>query len=117
MEPGATFVVLASHLPLLKMSSTVRFFRAVSAIRKQLAETDGLVGYTLRAKPLARNYWTLSVWKDSDALRRFTETSPHVEVMSSLRPLMGATRFAEWEITGADGRPTWTQALEHLASS
>ena len=24
---------------------------------------DGLVGYTLRAKPLARDYWTLSVWK------------------------------------------------------
>jgi hypothetical protein len=41
----------------------VRFFRGVSAVRKQLANADGLVGYTLRAKPLARDYWTLSVWK------------------------------------------------------
>jgi hypothetical protein len=35
---------MTSHLPLKRISSTVRFFRGVSAVRRQLAAADGLVG-------------------------------------------------------------------------
>jgi hypothetical protein len=117
MEPGRSYLVMASHLPLTKMNSTVRFFRAVSAIRKQLADAEGLVGYTLRAKPLARDYWTLSVWADDSALQMFMRASPHVQLMSSLKPLMGPTKFVNWEITASDGRPSWAGALERLGAS
>lgn len=116
MEPGREYLVMASHLPLKRLISTVTFFRAVSAIRKQLASVDGLVGYTLRAKPLSRNYWTLSVWQDEAALRGFMRTPPHAGVMTSLRPLMGPTKFMTWTIGAADGRPTLTGALQRLAS-
>jgi hypothetical protein len=95
----------------------VRFFRGVWAVRKQLATADGLVGYTLRAKPLARDYWTLSVWKDEGALREFMRTSPHVQLMTSLKPYMGPTKFVTWSITAADGRPGLAGALQHLASA
>jgi hypothetical protein len=37
LEPGSEYLVMASHLPLNRISATVRFFRAVSAVRKQLA--------------------------------------------------------------------------------
>jgi quinol monooxygenase YgiN len=116
IEPGTEYLVMASHLPLKRISSTVRFFRAVSAVRRQLAGAEGLVGYTLRAKPLARDYWTLSVWKDEGALREFMRTPPHVGVMTSLKPFMGPTKFVTWQISAADGQPTMTGALEHLAS-
>jgi hypothetical protein len=117
MEPGRSYLVMASHLPLTKITSTVRFFRAVSAIRKQLADAEGLVGYTLRAKPLARDYWTLSVWTDDPALQAFMRASPHVRLLSSLKPFMGPTKFVQWEITAADGRPSWAGALEQLSAS
>ncbi len=117
MEPGLDYLVMASRLPLKRITSTVRFFRGVSAIRKQLATTDGLVGYTLRAKPLARDYWTLSVWQDEKALRAFMRTPPHAGLMTSLRPLMGPTKFATWNISAADGRPSLAGALQRLASS
>ena len=117
MEPGSEYVVMASHLPLRRISATVRFFRAVNAVRGQLVHTDGLVGYTLRAKPLSRDYWTLSVWKDRDALNEFMRTSPHVGVMSSMKPLMEPTKFIYWSINGADGRPNFTDALKRLAAS
>jgi quinol monooxygenase YgiN len=116
MEPGSDYLVMASHLPLKRISSTVRFFRAVSAVRKQLAGADGLVGYTLRAKPLARDYWTLSVWKDDAALGQFMRTPPHAQIMISLKPHMGPTKFVTWTITAADPRPTMAGGLEHLAS-
>ena len=116
MEPGREYVVMASHLPLRSLTSTVRFFRAVAAIRKQLRSAEGLVGYTLRAKPLARKYWTLSVWNDRDALAQFMRTPPHIGIMSSLKPLMAPTRFVQWQITAAEGRPSWSDALERLAA-
>ena len=116
MEPGSGYLVMASHLPLKRISSTVRFFRGVLAVRKQLATADGLVGYTLRAKPLARDYWTLSVWMDEGALREFMRTPPHIQLMTSLKPYMGPTKFVTWNITAADSRPSLTGALEHLAS-
>ena len=116
MEPGREYVVMASHLPLRSITSTPRFFRAVAAIRKQLRGAEGLVGYTLRAKPLARRYWTLSVWTDRSALEAFMRTPPHVGVMGSLKPFMATTKFVQWQITAADGRPSWSEALERLAS-
>jgi quinol monooxygenase YgiN len=116
MQPGREYVVMASHLPLTRIASTVRFLRAVAAVRKQLAGAEGLVGYTLRAKPLARDYWTLSVWTDGSALREFMRSPPHVRLMSSLKPLMAPTKFVQWEITADDGRPDWTAALERLAA-
>ena len=60
---------------------------------------------SLRAKPLARDYWTLSVWKDNTALRDFMRTSPHIQLMTSLKPYMGPTKFVTWTISVADGRP------------
>ena len=116
MEPGTEYLVLASYLPLKRITATVRFFRGVSAVRRQLATADGLVGYTLRAKPFARDYWTLSVWKEDRALREFMRTPPHVRLMTSLKPFMGPTKFVTWTISAADGRPTMAGALEHLAS-
>jgi hypothetical protein len=117
MAPDHTYVVMASHLPLAKIGSTVRFGRAVIAVRKQLAGAGGLVGYTLRAKPLARDYWTLSVWTGPSALQAFMRAPPHVQVMSSLKPFMGPTKFVQWEIAAADGQPTWEGALDRLGAS
>ena len=116
MEPGTGYLVMASYLPLKRITATVRFFRAVSAVRRQLAIADGLIGYTLRAKPLARDYWTLSVWTDDAALRQFMRASPHVQVMTSLKPFMGPTQFVTWTVSAADGRPSMAVALEHLAA-
>lgn len=116
MQPGTEYLVMASHLPLRRISGTARFFRAVSAIRRQLGTADGLIGYTLRAKPLARDYWTLSVWQDETTLRAFMRTPPHAGLMSSLRPLMGPTKFITWHVSAADGRPSLADALRRLAS-
>jgi quinol monooxygenase YgiN len=116
LEPGREYLVMASHLPLRNITSTLRFFRAVGAIRKQLRTAPGLIGYTLRAKPLARDYWTVSVWTDLSALQTFMRTPPHLGVMDSLKPHMGPTKFVQWNITAADGLPGWSGALERLGS-
>jgi hypothetical protein len=117
MEPGREYVVLASYLSLKRLVSTPRFLRDVWVIRRQLAGADGLVGYTLRAQPWTRDYWTLSVWQDGEALGRFVTARPHAQVMVSLRPLMGATKFHQWTINAADGMPTLTTAVIRLTAA
>jgi hypothetical protein len=116
MEPGAEYLVLASYLPAEKLSSIGKIFKGASSVRKQLGTAEGLIGFSLRAKPLARKYWALAVWKDADALRTFVGSAPHGELMSSLKPHFGETRFEQWTVTAEDGPPTWKGALERLAA-
>jgi heme-degrading monooxygenase HmoA len=116
MEAGSEYFAMASHLPLTRLSATFRFLRGVVAVRKQLDSAEGLVGYTLRARPLARDYWTLSVWTDEQAMRAFMRTPPHVGLMSALKSVMGPTKFVTWTVNAADGRPQWSAALTRLAS-
>lgn len=117
LEPGREYVVLASSIPPLSRSSTRRLFQGASAVRKQLARTEGVVGFSLLARPLRKQYATLSVWVDEDALSAFAGGSPHGELMTGLAPEMGTTKFVRWTITGSDGRPSWTDALQRLGKA
>ena len=114
LEPEGEYVVLASSIPPLSRSSTLRLFRGASAVRKQLERTEGVVGFSLLARPWRKQYATLSVWTDEPALGTFARQDPHGQLMSRLSPEMGATKFVRWTIKGSDGRPSWDDALRRL---
>jgi hypothetical protein len=114
LEPEREYRVLASSIPPRSRRSTWRLFRGASKVRKQLAGTDGVIGFSLLARPLAKQYATLSVWRDEDALAAFAVAEPHRQLMSTLSPEMGPTKFVRWTIRGIDGRPTWDDALQRL---
>ena len=61
LEPGREYLVLASSIPPRSRRSTWRLFRGASTVRKQLTVTDGVIGFALLARPLAKQYATLSV--------------------------------------------------------
>ena len=46
------------------------------AIRAQLAQTDGLIGYALNAHLTRKTYYTLSAWDSQDALDAFSRADP-----------------------------------------
>jgi hypothetical protein len=114
LEPERGYLVLASSIPPRSLSSTWRMFRGAGAVRRQLAQTEGIVGFSLLAEPLRKRYATLSVWTDDAALTAFAGAQPHHDLMGSLAPEMGPTKFVRWTIRGADGRPSWPDALARL---
>jgi len=114
LEPAAEYLVLASSIPPASIKSTGRMFMGSRAVRKQLATTDGVMGFALLAQPIRKYYATLSVWRDAVALDAFVAAHPHDELMASLAPEMGPTKFVRWTITGSDGRPSWNEALDRL---
>lgn len=114
LDPTADYLVLASSIPPKSIASTGRLFRGSRAVRKQLIATDGVMGFSMLAEPLRKHYATLSVWRDEAALDAFVGAHPHNELMTSLVAEMDATKFVRWTISGANGRPTWPEALERL---
>ena len=116
-DPDRDYLALATHLPLKRYLETPPFLRLVRRVQAQLGGTEGLVGYSLLAKPLRKEYWTLSLWDDEPALQAFVGTRPHLDVMSRLAGEMGQTQFGRWTMRGSDAPPNWKDALRRLQSA
>ena len=54
LDPDRDYLVLASSIPAKKMSSMWKMFRGSTAVRRQLAGTDGVIGFSLLAQPFTR---------------------------------------------------------------
>lgn len=113
-EADRHYLVLASWIPPKSRASTGQLFRGSRAVQTQLADAEGLVGYSMLARPLRMQYATLSVWQDEAALAAFASSRPHIRLMEELAPQMAETRFERWTIDGSHGRPSWRQALQRL---
>ncbi|PYT71647.1 MAG: hypothetical protein DMG39_12405 [Acidobacteria bacterium] len=88
-----------------------------SAIGKQLASAQGLLGYSLLARPLSTRFWTLSAWANEEALRAFVQHPPHQNIMTVLASHMDKTQFARWTVKGFQLPLQWDDALRRFGNS
>jgi hypothetical protein len=75
---------------------------------------EGVLGYSVLARPLSKQFWTLSAWKDDAALGTFVQYPPHVRIMTALTPHMGETKFVRWMVKGFQMPLSWEDALSRL---
>lgn len=113
-EGDKEYPALLSRLPLKTFGAMPKFFRFVSGIRRQLAQTEGLVGYSLDAHPLAKEFWTLSVWEDREYLWQFVQRIPHSQAMQDLLPHMKQTEFFHFEVKGSAVPPDWQETKRRM---
>ena len=116
VDPAATYMAMASRLPLLRHRSVPGFLRDTMAIRRQLAAADGLIGYALYAEIGKKTFWTFSVWASREALDAFARSEPHQRIIARLRPRMAETRFEFFPIGGDQLPMTWAQMKAPLRS-
>jgi hypothetical protein len=116
-DPDRDYVVMASRLPLRRYRNIMAFLRATRAIRNQLAAAEGVVGYTLDAKPLRKTFWTLSAWESDEALERFSRADPHRSRIADIRTHMLPTTFVRWSVVGRELPPKWTDARRRVEES
>ena len=117
LEPDSEYLVLATRLPPLGRSSTLRLARGAGQVRKQLSKTDGVMGFSLVARPWRKDYATLSVWRSDEALDAFVAQEPHAALVASLSPLLAPTTFVRWTMQGSEGKPSWTDAFRRMDAS
>jgi hypothetical protein len=111
VEPDRRYVVMASRLPLRSYRFIPGFLADTLRIRRQLARTEGLVGYALNARLTAKTFWTYSVWIDRESLEAFAAAEPHRRITQRLRPRMEETRFDFVTVPGADVARTWEERM------
>jgi hypothetical protein len=109
------YLALLTYLPLRKYSKIPRFMRFSFQIQKQMRETPGAIGYSLRAKILPRDFWTLSVWENERSLMDFVGKVPHAEAMKSIAAHMARTKFTRWKLPGSAVPPSWEEAMKREA--
>ncbi len=101
-EPDSELVGVLGQLRPLRYRTVPRVMLKTRRIESQLAESDGLVGYALRAKPLQRRFWAVAVWEDEASLRSFVEADPHAGIRAALRDAMEEGRFQTFDVDGAE---------------
>ena len=114
IELDRDYLVMTSRLPLRSHRATPGFLRDTMRIRRQLAGTVGLVGYSLNAQLLRKTFWTFSVWADQDALDAFAAAEPHRTIMRRLRAKMAETSFSFVRVRGAEIPQDWTIRMSRL---
>ena len=113
-ENDREYTALLTYLPLSKWRAIPKFVRYTSQIRRQLAGSEGLIGYALDANVLNRDFWTLSVWENEESLRRFVQRNPHGRVMTDLLPDMGQTEFLPFKVNGSSIPPDWNDTKRRM---
>jgi hypothetical protein len=113
VDPNSEYLALITYLPRTSYWSIFSFIRQTDAIRKQLNESPGLMGYSLRAQLLGKKAWTLSVWQNEKALNEFVGRSPHLDTMKKVE-LGEERKFVRWNLKGSEVPPKWDEALKHL---
>jgi len=115
-DPDGDFIALLSYLPLKSYWRIPSFLLYTAQVMKQLASAQGLLGYSLLARPLSKRFWTLSAWENDDALRAFVRHTPHVSIMAALAPHMDETKFVHWTVKGSQLPLKWDEALRRFAT-
>jgi hypothetical protein len=104
------YVALVTRLPRDQVPTTARYLRHVTALRSDLDRAPGLVGHTFRADIVKREYESLSVWTDEDALRRFAGRSGNGRGGEDT----ASDAFPSWRIAGRDLPPSWEEAKDRF---
>jgi hypothetical protein len=117
VDPGRSYLVMASRLPLKAHRSIPGFLRDAMAIRRQLARADGLVGYCLNAELTRKTFWTFSAWADQASLDAFARSDPHRQIIRRLAPVMGTTRFETLTLPGGRLPLPWPEIKHQILDS
>jgi quinol monooxygenase YgiN len=112
-EKQTDYTCVATFLPLKNWKYMLSFQRLSSKVLKQIKEDEGAANYAVRANLLKKHFWTLSIWKDQNSLRRFIMTEPHATAVKKFTEWAGeGSAFVEW--SSPENTIDWSEALRKL---
>jgi Domain of unknown function (DUF3291) len=82
--------------------------------QRQVVSAPGFSGGRLLID-VGCTFWTLTVWRDEQAMKAFRGSAPHAKVMPRLMEWCNEASYAHW-VSNGDSIPTWQEAHEHLVA-
>src|SRR6266576_5060689 len=110
--PGADFVALLSYLPLKSYWRLFPFVVYTAQVMKQLAKADGLLGYSLLARPLSKRSLCGRARGRVASLRSAPALHPYHG--RSRPPNMDKTKFVRWTVKGSQLPFRWAMCYPDL---
>lgn len=110
---AAESIVMASRFHVRRYRDVLPFFIDAMRVFRAARRSPGIIGVTLKARPLRKEFWTLSQWADRESLDRMVRSEPHLSVMTRGRAVMADSVFRGWPAP-ADTPPTWAQAVDRI---
>jgi hypothetical protein len=115
--PAATpCTILVTRLPLRSFRAVPGFLVWTLRIRRQLAQSPGVIGYALDAHVLRKTFWTVSAWTDAEDMARFSTADPHRAAVRAIRPSMRRPSFVRWTATAAALPVAWAEVRRRAAA-
>ena len=112
-------LVLASRLRLRHLHQVPGFMRRALRVHAATKEADGAIGASLLAQPAAKTFWTLSVWTDEAAMRRFVGHPVHRDVMRRYQGSLHDATFVTWTESASvvQAPPSWDDARTRVLAA
>ncbi len=114
-ERDGEHLAMLSYFVLEGPRALPRFSWNALRVGRQLARSDGLIGYSVGARLGRLEFLALSVWDDERALQQFVREKPHRSIMEAMRPHVAQAGFVRWMVGSASLPPGWREAHEHRA--
>ena len=112
-EKETGYIHVATFLPPKSWKYIFSFYRLSSRVLKQIKESEGAINYAVKGNLLKKYFWTLSIWRDNNSLRRFIMEEPHATAVRKFTEWAGeGSAFVEW--TSPNNTIDWPEALKKL---
>ena len=103
-------VVVALTRGVLDRSRRGPFDRATMKVAGEMKDVPGLVGFSFRRQLLGKVVWTMSVWEDEGALRRFIRSPIHRDAMREGSPATEEFLFHSLRVPATAIPIPWSRA-------
>jgi heme-degrading monooxygenase HmoA len=113
-KPATEAVIMTSRFRLRGYRHVLPFFLAAMRVLDQVRAAEGALGVSLVAHPLRKEFFTLSAWRDKEALEAMVRSEPHRSVMQRQRAMMAESEFRFWNLPTDSLPPTWPDAQQQL---
>lgn len=110
-DVGDTVIVAVTNA---SVSDEEGFGAHVDAIKESLDDLDGYVGRSLRSRLFSNEVWTMTVWRDEDALAAFIVSDAHAKAMEDAGNVVDGARVTHFTAKTSDIPISWDDALVKL---
>jgi heme-degrading monooxygenase HmoA len=110
---GETVVVAVTHA-VVDNAKRGPFDEGTRRVDESLPTLDGFIGRSLRIELLGNEAWTMTVWRDEEALESFVSSPAHRLAVREGLPALKSARFLRFAIPTRDVPPSWDDVLHRL---
>jgi quinol monooxygenase YgiN len=91
------------------------FDKQTSLVIKSMPSHEGMLGFSARREIFGEQAWTLSVWRNNEAVNKFVRSAVHFEAMKKSQPAIVTTEFKRLTVKASELPRNWSDALATLA--